>query len=145
MEVSVCTRFPDDELGVKYVELDELAGESDFISLHSMLDKHTTGMIGARLLSLMKPTTFLINTARAALVDEDALYSALSEERIAGAAFDGFWQEPAPANHRFLQLRNFLITPHVAWAARETRQGMIESMARVIRSFQSGRAINVVS
>lgn len=122
------------EAGAKAVPLDELLTQSDFVSLHCPLNEHTRGLIGARELSLMKPTTYLLNTARGGIVDEDALFAALSERRIAGAALDCFVGEPITSPPRWAELDNVLLAPHsIAWTdelfrdiGRAACQGMID-------------------
>jgi phosphoglycerate dehydrogenase-like enzyme len=104
------------KLGVKLVSLDELLRQSDFVSIHCPLTEKTRGLIGARELSLMKPSAFLMNTARGGIVDEDPLFDALQNRRIAGAALDCFAEEPVVKPHRFGQLDNVLLAPHsIAW------------------------------
>lgn len=100
-------------LGVGLTPLDNLLRESDFVSLHAAATIETTGMIGAEQIALMKSSAFFINTARAALVDENALAMALREKRIAGAAIDVFAQEPPSPDHPLLQLENVIATPHL--------------------------------
>jgi phosphoglycerate dehydrogenase-like enzyme len=103
-------------IGVRLVGLDELMAEADFVSIHCPLSKLTRNLIGARELGMMKPNSYLINTARGGIVDEDALYDALRESRIAGAAIDCFAAEPITSPHRFGELDNVLLSPHcIAW------------------------------
>lgn len=102
--------------GAKKVELDELMQQADFVSIHCPLSDATRNLIGARELGLMKPNAYLVNTARGGIVDEDALYAALAEQRIAGAALDVFVGEPILAPHRFGQLENVILAPHsIGW------------------------------
>src|SRR4051794_896834 len=104
------------ELGVGLVGLDELLVASDFVSINCPLTDQTRGLIGVAELGLMKPDAYLINTARGGIVDEDALYEALRDRRIAGAAIDVFAQEPIVGPHRFGTLDNVLLAPHcIAW------------------------------
>jgi D-3-phosphoglycerate dehydrogenase len=100
--------------GVRVVSLDELLAAADFVSLHARLTAGNRHMIGARELALMKPAAYLINTARAGLVDEDALSQALSEGRLAGAALDVFEKEPPGRDHPLVNLANVTLTPHMA-------------------------------
>ena len=103
-------------LGVRLVTLEELLGHADFVSIHCPLTEKTRGLLGARELARMKPTAYLLNTARGGVVDEDALYDALQHRRIAGAALDCFAQEPVTAPSRFGDLDNVLLAPHsIAW------------------------------
>lgn len=128
------------ESGVQLVELDELLSEADFVSLHCPLNEQTTNLIAERELSLMKSTSYLINTARGGIVDEDALYDALSNRRIAGAAIDCFVDEPVTTPHRLGELDNVVLAPHcVAWTEELFRdigasacQGMLD-LARGIK------------
>jgi D-3-phosphoglycerate dehydrogenase len=99
------------------VALERLLAESDVVSLHCPLTPETTGMIGERQLALLRPGAVLVNTARAAVVDEGALVAALVEGRLAGAALDVFWTEPLPPDHPLLGLDNVTLTPHLAGAA----------------------------
>src|SRR3989454_7203386 len=104
------------KVGARLVPLEELLNQADFVSIHCPLTDKTRGLIGARELSLMKPDAFLLNTARGGIVNEDALFDALKNHRIAGAALDCFAQEPVTTPHRFGELDNVLLAPHsIAW------------------------------
>jgi phosphoglycerate dehydrogenase-like enzyme len=104
------------QCGACLVELRELLAEADFVSIHCPLTDQTRNLIGPRELSIMKPSAYLINTARGGIVDEDALDRALRERRIAGAAIDCFADEPVTLPHRFADLDNVLLAPHcIAW------------------------------
>ncbi|MGC8639795.1 MAG: NAD(P)-dependent oxidoreductase [Isosphaeraceae bacterium] len=104
------------EIGVHLVELDELLTTADFVSIHCPLTDTTRNLIGAKELGLMKPSAYLINTARGGIVDEDALDAVLRDRRIAGAAIDCFVAEPVVAPHQFGELENVLLAPHcIAW------------------------------
>ena len=106
------------ETGVRAVELDELLLTADFVSIHCPLNEHTRDLIGDRELALMKPDAYLLNTARGGIVDEDALFQALDNRRIAGAAIDCFASEPVTEPHRFGELANVILAPHsIAWTA----------------------------
>jgi glyoxylate reductase len=108
----------------RYVPLEELLRESDFISLHAYLSDSSRGMIGRPQFEMMKPSAILINTGRGAMVDHDALFNALKHQTIAAAALDVFDPEPIPANHPLLTLPNVIITPHIASASTATRHQM---------------------
>ena len=122
------------ELGVRSVTLDELLEQADFVSLHCPLNEHTRNLIGARQLGLMKPTAYLINTARGGIIDEAALFDALTSRQIAGAALDCFQVEPHTAPPVFSRFDNVLLAPHcIAWTdemfrdiGRAACQGMID-------------------
>ena len=104
------------KLGVRLVSLDELLAEADFVSIHCPLTEGTRNLIGVRELALMKPTAYLLNTARGGIVDEIALHAALRDDRIAGAAIDCFEREPLTAAPAFAELDNVLLAPHcIAW------------------------------
>jgi D-3-phosphoglycerate dehydrogenase len=107
------------ECGVKKVSLEELFKESDFISLHARLTDSTKGLVGKKYLSLMKPTAILINTARAGLIDDDALYDTLKNKKIGGAALDVHSSEPLEKGSRWLGLDNVTLTAHIAGTTAE--------------------------
>ena len=109
-----------ESLGARSVDLDTLLRESDIVSVHLRLSPDSRGLISRDRLSLMKPTAFLVNTARGALVDRDALVDALRSERIAGAALDVFHEEPIGTNDPLLTLPNVVLTPHNAGTTHET-------------------------
>jgi glycerate dehydrogenase len=122
------------------VTLDELLRVADVLSLHCPLNAATTGLIGKRELALMKPDALLINTARGALVDLEALVAALEGGDLGGAAIDVLPQEP-PARGSVLfnpGIPNLLVTPHIAWAAFEARQRAVDELALHIEDFQRG-------
>ena len=120
--------------------LRELLQQSDFVALCLPLAKNTAGLIGAQELSMMKPTAFLVNTARGGLVDEHALFEVLTKGGIAGAAADAFVQEPVSADHPLLSLPNFIATPHVGGATREAMRRMSADMAdEILRVLNGGR------
>jgi len=122
------------------MNLDELLTKADIVSLHCPLTHATRGLIGARELALMKPDALLINTARGALVDSAALAAALKAGKLGGAGIDVLPQEPPVKGDPLLdsQIPNLLVTPHIAWAAREARQRCIDEMAANIRDFRDG-------
>lgn len=110
------TQADADKLGVKLVDMDTLLREADFVCVNCFLSEQTRGLIGERELSLMKRSAYLINTARGPIVNEAALYKALTDKRIAGAALDVFEQEPASAENPLFKLDNIIVTPHsICW------------------------------
>lgn len=102
------------QMGVELVGLDELFKSSDAVSVHVPYSKETHGLVGERLLSLMKPTAVIVNTSRGNIIDEDALYDALTSGRIAGAGLDVYAREPLPLESSLLKLDNIILTPHVS-------------------------------
>jgi D-3-phosphoglycerate dehydrogenase / 2-oxoglutarate reductase len=108
-------------LGVRLVDLETLARESDYISVHAPLGESTRHLVNADLLAQMKPTAYLINAARGPLIDEEALLAAVRNGAIAGAALDVLITEPPPPDHPLLHEERILITPHVAWYSEEAK------------------------
>jgi len=129
---------PEREIPMKYVEFDELLAESDFVSLHSPLRPETHHQIGARELARMKPTAFLINTARGAIVDEAALVRALKKKQIAGAGLDVFEHEPRVSN-ALLKMPNVVTTPHLGSGVLEVRERMANIVVDNILALLEGR------
>ena len=127
------------------VDLDTLFRESDVVSLHCPLTPETKGLVDARRLAMMKPTAFLVNTARGPLVDEAALAAALNAGQIAGAAVDVLSVEPPPASNPLLAAKNCVITPHVAWATRDARRRLIDVTAANLAAFAAGHPQTVVN
>jgi glycerate dehydrogenase len=139
LEVLVANR-PGGERVPGRLDLDELLPQVDVLSLHCPLSPATTGLIGARQLGLMKPDAVLINTARGALIDSQALADALHAGRLGGAAIDVLPQEPPVDGNPLLagDIPNLIVTPHIAWAAREARQRCIDELAAIVEDFRRG-------
>lgn len=129
------------ELGVEPVDLQTLLRESDVVSLHARVTPQTKGMMGAEQFRLMKPGAYFINTARGPLVDYNALYQALAEGRLAGAALDTFSIEPVPADWPLLRLNNVTLTPHIGGSSKETAFRAAEIVARDVANFYAGRPL----
>jgi glycerate dehydrogenase len=135
-------------MGPLYTPFEEVLRTSDVISLHSPLMPSTRNMIAAPEFALMERRPLLINTARGGLVDEAALVDALRSGRIAGAGFDVVTTEPPPADHplmKLLELPNFILTPHVAWASDEAVQGLTDQLVDNVEAFVAGAPRNVVA
>lgn len=128
-----------------FAKLADLFEDADVVSLHCPLTPETENLVDAAMLARMKPTAFLVNTARGQLVDEAALAAALTEGRIGGAALDVLRQEPPAADHPLLRAPNCLVTPHVAWASVEARRRLIGIAAANVRAFLAGSPQNVVN
>lgn len=122
----------------------EILATSDFISLHCPLTPETQNMISVASLAKMKPTAFLVNTARGALIDEQALADALNSDRIAGAACDVVSAEPILSGNPLLRAKNLTLTPHIAWATIEARQRLMAVTAENIAAFAAGKPIHTV-
>jgi len=127
--------------GVERRELDNLLRQSDVVSIHATLALESRGLLDARRLALMKPTAYLINTARGPIVDEGALVAALSEKRIAGAGLDVFDQEPLPAGHALTRLDNVVLTPHIGWPTDEAYERFSDAAADVLIAYLEGRDV----
>ncbi|MGD9124687.1 MAG: D-2-hydroxyacid dehydrogenase family protein [Desulfarculaceae bacterium] len=128
-------------LGVEPVTKSELFSQADFISLHVVLSRRTRHIVGEAELSLMKPGAYLINTARAGLVDQDALLTALRERRIAGAGIDVFSQEPAGRDDPLMGLSNVSLTPHLGYATRENFRIYYQDAVEDVLTWLQGKPI----
>lgn len=128
----------------EYVGLEELFAKSDFVSLHCPLTDDNREFLNARLLKLMKPTAFVVNTARGQLINERDLGEALNNGTIAGAALDVLSKEPPGADNPLLSARNCIITPHNAWKTKEARTRVIQATAENIHAFLQDSPGNVV-
>jgi glyoxylate reductase len=127
------------ELGAKRMDLQTLLRESDFVSVHVPLIKPTYHLINAEKLKMMKKTAYLLNNSRGPVVDEKALYKALTEGWIAGAALDVFEHEPTPVDNPLLKLDNVVVAPHISSSSHETRSRMAEMVAENLIAFFEGR------
>ena len=146
MNILVYTRTPkEDEKGICYVSLEELLKNSDYVSMHCPLTESTKHMINKETLSLMKPSAFIINTSRGALIDEAALIEALENGMIAGAGLDVQETEPPEETNPLYTMDQVLLTPHMGWKGLETRQRLVSILADNIKQFMEGNPINVVS
>jgi phosphoglycerate dehydrogenase-like enzyme len=130
----------------KYDSLPELVKNADFISIHTSLRDQTRGMLGEKEFKSMKPTAYLINVARGAIVDETALYQALNEHWIAGAAVDVLSEEPPKKDNPLFGLENIIITPHIAWNTKEAKTKAKDQLKQIITAIINNRfPINVVN
>jgi len=124
--------------GAERRELDELLVESDVVTIHASLTPASRGLLDARRLGLLKPTAYLVNTARGAIVDEKALLAALSERRIGGAGLDVFEVEPLPAHHPFTALDNVVLTPHLGWPTDDGYRRFAAAACEVLFAYMDG-------
>ncbi len=148
MEVQVFSRTVRPELerdGLRFVPLEEMLHRSDIVSLHCPLFPETTRLINRETLALMKPNALLINTARGGVIDEQAVADALNAGQIAGAALDVATVEPIRPDSPLLTARNCVITPHIAWACRESRERLIGIVCDNLKAFLGGNPQNNVA
>lgn len=135
-----------ERLGVELVERDEIFRQSDVVSVHLRNTPEVRGIIGVRELALMKPTTYLVNTARGALIDEPALAAALAAQQIAGAALDVYQEEPlVPERNPFRDLPNVVLTPHIGAVTREANTRSRAMPVDNIIAFLEGHPQHVVN
>jgi phosphoglycerate dehydrogenase-like enzyme len=132
------------EAGVDYASKEDLFRHADFVSVHVQLSERTRGLIGAKEIGLMKPAAYLINTARAPIVDEAALLAALRDKRIAGAGLDVFEVEPLPLDHPLRRLDNAVITPHLGYVSVENYRAYFTGMVEDIRAWLDGKPVRVL-
>jgi glycerate dehydrogenase len=129
----------------RWCELDELLAHADVVSLHCPLLPQTKHIINAKSLAKMKPTAFLINTSRGPLIVEQDLADALNDGRIAGAALDVLASEPPSPDNPLLRAKNCIVTPHIAWASKESRTRLLNTAIDNLRAFLDGHPVNVVN
>ena len=146
MKILVYTRTPkEDGDGIRYVDLETLLRNSDYVSLHCPLTPQTRHMINKDTLAMMKPEAFLINTSRGALIDEPALIEALQNGVIAGAGLDVQEVEPPAEDNPLYTMSNVLLTPHMGWKGLETRKRLVSILAGNIKAWEDKKPVNVVS
>ena len=148
MEVLVCTRTVRPEYaadGVEFVDFDTLLTRSDVLSLHCPATPATRGLINAATLAKAKPGMILLNTARGALVDEDAVADALQSGQLAYYGADAFGTEPLPQDSRLRSLPNAILTPHIAWTTKEALQRLMDITTRNLRTWLEGSGEHIVN
>ena len=129
------------EVGVGYASKEELFATADIITIHLVLSQRSRGLVGAADLARMKPTSYLVNSARGPIVDETALLEILKARRIAGAAVDVFSVEPLPVDHPFRKLDNLVLTPHLGYVTRETFVAHYSQMVEGIDGWFKGEPV----
>jgi glycerate dehydrogenase len=145
MRVIAYSRTPKSIDGIEMVDSETLFRESDFLSFHCPLNDATRKVVNKSTLAMMKPTAYLINTARGGVVDENELAQALKDRVIAGAAIDVLTLEPMADDCVLWGLDNCIITPHMAWASLDARTRVVRRVAENIQAFCDGAPINVVN
>jgi len=133
------------ECGAALVDKETLFKDSDVVSVHVQLSDRTRGLVGARELSLMKPTSYLINISRGPIVDEASMIQALTSGAIAGAGLDTFDIEPLPPNHPLLGLSNTVLTPHLGYVTEDGYRVRYTQVVEDIHAFTSGESIRVLN
>jgi len=133
------------QYGATLVRRDELFSRSDIVTVHVQLSARTRGLVGARELGLMKPTAYLINTARGPIVDEAALVQALQARTIAGAGLDVFDQEPLPPGHPFLSLDNTLLVPHIGYVTEDQYRVRYRETVDNVAAYLRGEPLRVLN
>lgn len=145
MKIRIATRTAPDNCPYPLITVDEAFELADYLTVHCPLTDQTRGMINADRLAKMKPTAYVINTARGAVADEHALRQALDEHIIAGAACDVLTVEPMREDDPLIGAENLTLTPHIAWASYEARVRLISLVASNLKSFQNGIPVNKVN
>ena len=133
------------KLGVKYVSLDELLAQSDIISLHCPLMENTVNMINKDTIAKMKDGVILLNNSRGGLINEYDLAEALHSGKVYGAGLDVVAMEPIAKDNPLLSAPNCFITPHISWAALDTRRRLIRFAIENVKQFLEGNPINIVN
>lgn len=136
-----CTPESMEDDGVKFMPLEELLKTSDIVSIHLRLVEATKNIFGRKEFDLMKPTAIFVNTARAGLVDQDALLDALQSRKIRGACLDVFWEEPVPVDSPFLKMDNVTLTPHRAGVTTDIVPNTLNLMAQELARFAKGEEL----
>jgi phosphoglycerate dehydrogenase-like enzyme len=129
------------EAGVGYASKEELFATADIVTVHVVLSERSRGLVGASDLARMKPTSYLVNTARGPIVDEMALLETLQQRKIAGAAIDVFSVEPLPVNHPFRELDNIVLTPHLGYVTAESFRNHYSQMVEGIDAWFKGEVL----
>jgi len=153
MKVIVYDRSPEKKINnpkiatdnIEFVSLNDLYTQADIISLHCPLTEETAEMINQKSISQMKKDVIIVNTARGGLIVEEDLAAALKSEKVKMAALDVLNSEPPSDSNPLLYLENTIITPHNAWATKESRKSLLDIVSKNIRAFLSGELINQVN
>jgi D-3-phosphoglycerate dehydrogenase len=133
------------EAGVEFASREELFAKADFVTIHYQLGERSRGLITGADIARMKPSAYLINTARAPIVDQAALLKALQDRKIAGAGLDVFEVEPLPASHPYRKLDNVVITPHLGYVSEQNYRKYYPDIVEDIRAFLDGKPVRVIA
>ena len=133
------------EAGVEFASREELFAKADFVTIHYQLGERSRGLITGADIARMKPSAYLINTARAPIVDQAALLKALQDGKIAGAGLDVFETEPLPTDHPYRKLANVVITPHLGYVSEQNYRKYYPDIVEDIRAFLDGKPVRVIA
>ena len=133
------------EHGAEYVSKEELFRQADFVTVHVQLSDRSRGLIGAKEIGVMKPSSYIINTSRGPIIEEVALLAALRDKRIAGAGLDVFDTEPLPLDHPYRKMDNVVITPHLGYVSVQNYRGYFKGIVEDIRAWLDGKPIRVIA
>src|SRR5262249_12544046 len=133
------------EAGVDYASKEDLLSNADIVTIHVQLGDRSRGLLGEKDLALMKPTAYLVSTARGPIVNEKALIAALTDGRLAGAGVDVFDVEPLPVDHPFRKLDNVVVTPHLGYVSVENYKIYYPDIVANIRNFIDGKPIKAIT
>lgn len=148
MQILAASRTQTDQPGrsnFHWAELNELLERADVVTIHCPLVPETKGMVNKMNLNKMKPSAFILNTARGPIIVDEDLADALNNGIIAGAGIDVLAEEPPPLNNPLFKAKNCIITPHIAWATKEARQRLMDMTVKNVQAFLEGNPINVVN
>lgn len=145
MNVLYYSRTPKENVCGEYANIDKLLAESDIVTVHCPLNKESQNLFNDNTFSKMKTGAYFVNTARGAVVDENALVRAVNSGKLSGASLDVLNSEPMSEDCPLIEVKNITITPHVAWAPYETRTRLIEIVANNLKAFIDGKPTNVVN
>lgn len=135
-----------EQMGVTVTDVDTIVAKADILTVHCPLNNETRGIIGAERLAKMKPTALVVNCARGGIIDEEAIFNALKEKKIAGAALDVFGQEPLPGDHPLRSLTNVVLTPHLAASTTEAQEKVARDIAmQIFEALGEGMIRNAVN
>jgi phosphoglycerate dehydrogenase-like enzyme len=132
------------EVGVDYATKEDLFRNADFVTIHVQLGDRSRGLVTAKEFAVMKPSAYIINTARGPIIEEKALIAALNEHRIAGAGLDVFDVEPLPLDHPFRKMDNVVISPHLGYVSRQNYEIYFPDIVEDIRGFIDGKPVRVI-
>jgi D-3-phosphoglycerate dehydrogenase len=133
------------EAGVEFASREELFAKADFVTIHYQLGERSRGLVTGADIARMKPSAYLINTARAPIVDQAALLKALQDGQIAGAGLDVFETEPLPTDHPYRKLDNVVITPHLGYVSEQNYRKYFPDIVEDIRAFLDGKPVRVIA